>query len=112
MANDRRDGQIQRAGRDLPGPACDRESAGACRVHALAGDEGEVVEVLYFGPPDAQRYCAFQYMKGGKLRPDRRCPNPISFYIKIPDGRGDDWRKAWASCADHLATVIWQMQEM
>ena len=70
------------------------------------------MEVLYFGPPDAQRYCAFQYMKGGKLRPDRRCPNPISFYIKIPDGRGDDWRKAWASCADHLATVIWQMQEM
>ncbi len=60
---------------------------------------------LYYGPPDAQHCCAFT------KKPGYRCPNNISFYIKIPDGRGDDWRKAWASCADHLATVIWNMQQ-
>jgi hypothetical protein len=64
------------------------------------------VDKLYFGPPTAQDCCAFTYKK-----PGYRCPNPISFYIKIPDGRGDDWRKAWAACADHLATVIWNMQQ-
>lgn len=63
------------------------------------------MEDLYYGPPDATRCCAFTYKK-----PSYRCPNHISFYIKVPDGRSDDWRKAWASCAEHLATIIWQMQ--
>lgn len=66
---------------------------------------------LHFGPPDAQHRCAFQYSRPGiEGAAQRRCPNHISFYIKVPDGRGDDWRKAWASCAEHLATVVWQMQ--
>jgi len=68
------------------------------------------MEDLYYGPPDKDHYCALQYTKGGVLRPDLRCPNHISFYVKVPDGRSDDWRKAWASCAEHLATLIWQMQ--
>jgi len=61
---------------------------------------------LYYGPPDADRHCARQYKKAGY-----RCPNHIDFYVKIPDGRDGDWRKAWASCAEHLPVVIWQMQE-
>ena len=77
---------------------------------------------LYYGPPDAERFCVFTKKKPVPVpQPDGaasvtvlhgyRCPNHISFYIKVPDGRSDDWRKAWASCADHLATVIWEMQE-
>jgi len=71
---------------------------------------------LYYGPPDADNYCAYQYRGAftaipGTPRPVRRCPNHVDFYIKIPDGRGDDWRKAWASCIEHLHDVIWQMQE-
>ncbi len=66
---------------------------------------------LYYGPPDAEHYCAYQY-KHKKFAPGTlRCPDHVSFYIKIPDGRGDDWRKARASCREHLGDVIWQMQE-
>lgn len=68
------------------------------------------MEGIYYGPPDAARYCAFQYSVGGKSRPDLRCPDPISFYVKLPDGRSADWRKARAACAEHLPSVIWQMQ--
>lgn len=60
---------------------------------------------LYYGPPDADHFCAFQYPV-----PGRRCPNWVDFHVKVPDGRGDDWRKAWAACVGHLAHVIWQMQ--
>jgi len=66
---------------------------------------------LYYGPPDADHHCAYLYIKGGQPRFDLHCPNDIGFYVKIPDGRGDDWRKAWAACAEHLPIVIWQMQE-
>ena len=65
---------------------------------------------LYFGPPTEQDYCAYQYMKGGVPRPELRCPAHIDFDVKIQEGRGDDWRKAWASCFDHLPDLIWQMQ--
>jgi len=59
---------------------------------------------LYYGPPDAERYCAYTYKK-----PSLRCPAYIEFYVKVPDGRAD-WRKAWASCGEHLPAVIQQMQ--
>jgi len=68
------------------------------------------MEDLYYGPPDADRHCAFQYTQGGKLRTNLRCPGQISFYVKVPDGRSADWRKARAACAEHLPSVIWQMQ--
>lgn len=61
---------------------------------------------LYYGPPRKDDYCVRQYKMAG-----RRCPNHIDFYVKVPDGRGDDWRKARAACAEHLADVIWQMQQ-
>ncbi len=77
---------------------------------------------LYFGSPDAQHCCAFTKKKSVPVPQTvedaqvtvlhgYRCPNIISFYVKVPDGRSDDWRKAWAACADHLATVIWEMQQ-
>lgn len=66
---------------------------------------------LYYGPPDKDHYCAYTYVKGGVRRYDLRCPNQIDFYVKVPDGRGEDWRKAWAACTEHLPIVIWQMQE-
>lgn len=61
---------------------------------------------LYYGPPGKDNFCAYWYG-----RADRRCPNHIDFYVKLPDGRGSDWRKARAACAEHLPLVIWQMQE-
>jgi hypothetical protein len=69
------------------------------------------VEDLYYGPPDKDHYCAFRYTKGGVFQPELRCPDNISFYVKVPDGRSGDWRKARAACAEHLPSVIWQMQE-
>lgn len=65
---------------------------------------------LYYGPPDQDHYCAYLYVVAGQPRHDLRCPNRVDFYVKVPDGR-DDWRKAWAACADHLNVVVWQMQE-
>ena len=64
------------------------------------------MEDLYYGPPDADHCCAREYPM-----PGRRCPNHVDFYVKVPDGREDDWRKAWASCTEHLPQVIWQMQQ-
>jgi len=61
---------------------------------------------LCYGPPDKDHCCAYRYAK-----PGRRCPDHVSFYVKIPDGRGSDWRKARAACTAHLPDVIWQMQE-
>jgi hypothetical protein len=66
---------------------------------------------LYYGPPDKDHYCAYRYTVAGKPRPDFRCPDDIGFYVKVPDGRGGDWRKARAACDEHLHLVIWQMQE-
>lgn len=66
---------------------------------------------LYYGPPDGDRFCAYSYTVAGQVRVDLRCPNRVDFYVKIPDGRGDDWRKARAACCEHLHMVIWQMQE-
>jgi hypothetical protein len=64
---------------------------------------------LYFGPPDADNFCAFRYK--GPVTGNRRCPNHVEFYVKIPDGRGVDWRKARAACSEHLHSVIWQMRQ-
>lgn len=61
------------------------------------------VSELYYGPPDGNDRCAFQYRNR-----TWKCQHWVDFYVKVPDG--DDWRKAWASCADHLPKVIWQMQ--
>lgn len=66
---------------------------------------------LFYGPPDKDHYCAYRYTVAGQVRVDLRCPDQIEFYVKIPDGRGEDWRKAWAACSEHLPMVIWQMQE-
>ena len=61
---------------------------------------------LYYGPRTRDDYCARRYRHAG-----RQCPNQVDFYVKIPDGRGSDWRKARAACTEHLAEVIWQMQQ-
>jgi len=65
---------------------------------------------VYFGPPTADRYCAYIYIKGGVTRLDLHCPNQIDFIVKVPDGRSN-WRKGIAACAEHLPQVIWQIQE-
>lgn len=56
------------------------------------------------GDQDKDHYCAYAYKQAG-----RRCPNPVDFAIKVPDGRGGDWRKAQLSCYDHLAEVTCQV---
>jgi len=96
----------------IPGPGGTLIRADAWAVYELAEclPPGPAPE-LYYGPPTAQDYCAYQYTKGGRARPDLRCPDPIGFYVKIPDGRGEDWRKARAACFEHLPAVVWQMQD-
>lgn len=59
---------------------------------------------LYYGPPDAQHFCSRTYK-----HPGRRCPNFIDFYVK--DQEEVDWSTAQAACVEHLAEVIWSMQD-
>lgn len=66
---------------------------------------------LYYGPPDKDQFCSYAYVVAGRFRSDLRCPSHVEFHVKVPDGRGDDWRKAWAACTEHLHVVIWQMQD-
>ena len=65
------------------------------------------VSELHYGPPTKNDRCAYQYRNRSY-----KCAKWVDFYVKVPDGRGDDWRKAWASCSEHLPRVIWQMQQM